>query len=135
MREAPTGFPVWSYPYSGASDELRLVIRDPTAWSTFWTTTVSTTDPVPPIDFASETVIAAGMGFRPTGGFHVEIPAAYRMEFDIYVVVCEISPPRDAVVIAVETQPLTLVRIPRIDNTFVHFVEMPAVGACAASFD
>ena len=136
VRARPDGYPIWNYPYSGAFDELRLVIREASAWSTFWTTTVSTVEPVPPIDFASETIIAAGMGWRPTGGFHVEIPAAYRMgAFDIYVVVCETSPPRDAGVTAAETQPLTLARIPRIDETFVHFVEMPAVGACPAAFD
>jgi len=136
MYEAPNGFPEWHYPYSGAIDELRLVIRDSTAWSTFWTTTVSRVDPVPEIDFSAETVIAAGMGWRPSGGFHVEIPAAYRMgHVDIYVVVCEVAPPRDGFTTAVETQPLTLVRIPRIDDTFIHFVEQPAVGACPAQLD
>lgn len=136
MYEAPNGFPQWHYPYSGAYDALRLVIRDSASWSTFWTQYISKVDPVAPIDFESETVIAAGMGWRPTGGYHVEIPSVYALQFQVFVVVCEISPPRDGGGnTAAETQPLTLVRIPRMDDTYVTFVEQPAVGACPAQLN
>jgi hypothetical protein len=66
-------------------------------------------------------VVGLFVGEKSTGGYEVEITRAERRDAKLYLYYVEKSPPRDAMVTQVLTQPYHLVKIPR-DDTPVTFV-------------
>jgi hypothetical protein len=111
--------------YSGHGASSRVVIRDLPAWETFWLGIVAGVSPQPPlpaIDFARHTVLAATMGQRSSAGYAIEIDSVFVSNETVYAVVKSISPGPDCGVAAVLTAPVVAVRIDRLTGP-IRFVE------------
>lgn len=117
---------------TGGQTRQRTVIRDQSAWESFWANaTKNFTNPpaVPSVDFAQEMVIVAAMGGRPTGGYSIAIESAHEAGATVYVTVREISPGANCVVTQAGTSPVTAARVPRRDGT-VLFIERSETRDC-----
>ena len=67
--------------YSGFSDSARVAVRTQSQWNEIWARVAGNATPppeAPEIDFATEMVIVAAMGTRPTGGFAIRIDRVAR---------------------------------------------------------
>lgn len=118
--------------HTGVNTRQRLVLRDETAWANFWSQVVANRMPQPPlpeVNFASEMVVAAAMGSRPTGGYSIVIDALYEADGRLYVVVRETSPGASCVTTQAVTAPLSAVRIPRFEGEVV-FSEKTETHEC-----
>ena len=110
--------------FSGVREALQIVIRTQDEWDNLWkrySSIQANPPPTPPINFATEMVVGLFVGEKSTGGYEVEITRAERRDSKLYLYYVEKSPPRDAMVTQVLTQPYHLVKIPR-DDTPVTFV-------------
>ena len=128
----PFSPPVAWHLYSGVSQRARLVIRDAAAWEAFWSEVTAYNHPPPPlpeIDFESETVLAAAMGGRSTGGYSIHIDDVRDSDGHLYVVVREMSPGRSCMLTQAPTAPVIAIRVPRRDGP-VTFVERTGVHRC-----
>lgn len=84
-------------PIDGASTEFsrlmdgrRLVIRGSTEWETFWNDLHRHVTPIPAlpvIDFGLQTVIAAAMGSRPSGGHSIRIEEVSEDDQRVFAIV------------------------------------------------
>lgn len=118
--------------HSGVEQRARLVIRDQAAWSDFWRDATGHETPAPPIpalDFASEMVIVAAMGSRPSGGYAIAIESVQESAAGLHVSVMESSPGPQCMVLTVITAPVVAVRVPRRDGP-VAFVEKSQTIDC-----
>lgn len=118
--------------YSGYNERERLVIRTAPDWATAWDKVVALVMPKPPVpavDFASDMVILAAMGTRPTGGYGIEITSVLGSQTGLYVRVRETSPGGNCGVTAALTAPVTAVIVPAFPGP-VHFVEETARREC-----
>lgn len=94
----------------------RLVFTGDASWQAFWaqhTANVFPPPPAPAIDFARESVLVALMGYRPTGGYGIEIERVVRLPSGaIEATVRETSPAQGSIVTQVVTNPIHAVRVP-----------------------
>ncbi|MGH7773412.1 MAG: protease complex subunit PrcB family protein [Candidatus Binatia bacterium] len=110
--------------FSGVREALQIVIRTQGEWDDLWkrhSSNQAGPTPTPSINFATEMVVGLFVGEKSTGGYEVEITRAERRNSRLYLYYLEKSPPRDAMVIQVLTQPYHLVKIPR-DSSPVTFL-------------
>ena len=101
---------------SGATDQVRLVVRDPVQWVQLWEHL--TRDRLPPpaaprIDFSGHVVVVAAMGSRRTTGHAATIDSVVQEWRLVRVHVRSTEPGRGCVVGAGFTSPVHVVRIPR----------------------
>jgi len=130
IREFPAA--ITPYLYTGIAERQRLAIDDAAEWRAFWNRVTSTTVPQPPvpeIDFASEIVIIAAMGTRPSGGYAIHIDDVSEADGRVFVKVREVSPGTNCIVTMALTAPVVAVRIPRRAGA-VTFVEQTEVRNC-----
>ena len=107
---------------SGCKEEEYQVIRSQTEWEELWDKIVADITPkpeLPEIDFSEHMLIAAFMGQQPTGGYSIEIAAAFYYIDDIMVTVKKHYPPSGSGVITVLTQPYHVVKIEKSDRKVV----------------
>jgi hypothetical protein len=64
-------------------------IDDAQSWSTFWKTYISTTTPLPPVDFAHEVVLIGAIGIRQELGDSVEVRSIRRVAYGTQVNLAE----------------------------------------------
>ena len=119
---------------SGIATRQRLVIRDQATWTTEWSQIVSiyvqqSVPPLPAVDFASNAVVVAAMGSRPTGGYAIEIDDVRMMGEDASISVNEQSPGNGCGVTAAFTFPLAVVLVPAFSG-HATFVENTSEHSC-----
>ena len=118
---------------SGIGDALRIVIRDNEAWRDMWKRIHYPVSPSPPplpeIDFSQEMVIVVALGARPSGGYGIIIDGAYERDYLLEVLVRSVSPGKGCLNVAMVTQPVDIVRLPKTQGTVV-FRETEVVRDC-----
>jgi uncharacterized membrane protein len=97
-------------------DPARHVIRDSVAWQALWSSHAGPGSPPPPVDFATEMVLAAFAGERPTPGHGIEIVGARRESASLDVNVSEVQPPRGMIAAQIIVSPFHIVTVPRYEG-------------------
>jgi hypothetical protein len=100
---------------SGIVDPLEIVIQSEQELQDFWKQHAPSGSPPPPVDFATDLVVGIFAGQRPTSGYQVEIVRVERGGTGIHVIYQIKSPPKDALVAQVLTQPFHLIRLPQLN--------------------
>lgn len=119
--------------YSGVTQPGREVLRSRTAWAALWDRIYATRSPKPAlpfVDFDESVVVTASMGVHSSGGYSIDVEGVYRTSAGLHIVVREMSPGRSCFVTAALTQPVVIVRVPRVDGA-VTFVERDSVHECS----
>ncbi len=97
-------------------DPARHVIRDSAAWDTLWSSHAGPDSPPPHVDFASQMVVAAFAGERPTPGHGIEIVGARRESESLAISVSEVKPPRGMSAAQIIVTPFHIVTLPRYEG-------------------
>jgi len=117
---------------SGISDRLRLVVRDRATWESLWQEIFARISPhpaLPEVDFATDMVLVASMGSRPSGGYGILVDGAVEAaDKTLIAEVTETAPGPDCVVTAATTAPVDAVVVPRHDQ--VSFAERSETRRC-----
>ena len=103
--------------YSGLAEPRREVIRDEAAWARLWGEIHAVVDPQPPrpsVDFASHMLLAVATGTRPSGGFSIKVRRVATRADTLEVTVLETCPAPGAMVTLGLSQPVEVVRVPRL---------------------
>ena len=127
-ESAPAAFAV----YSGFSDSTRVAVRTMSQWREVWARIAGNATPAPDapeIDFATEMVLVAAMGTKPTGGWSVRIDRVARRGNTVYAEVTSQQPGSGCASIASLTAPVDVVVVQRTDGKVV-FVERSEVRNC-----
>ena len=115
---------------SGLASARREVVRDAASWARLWAEIHDERSPAPPlpaVDFAREMLVVAALGTRPSGGYSVAVQKVVVHGDTLDVSVLESCPARDAMVTMALTQPVHVVRLPRIVGTpAFHVVRAPS---------
>ena len=104
-------------PYSGLAEARREVVRDEAGWVRLWAEIhagVTPKPPLPEVDFTSHMLIVVAIGTRSSGGYGVKVLSATVRGDELLVSVVETCPARGARVVASLTQPVAVVRLPRL---------------------
>jgi uncharacterized membrane protein len=96
-------------------DPARHVVRDPAAWAALWASHAPGSEP-PHVDFATEMVVAAFAGERPTPGHAIEIVGARRESAALAINVSDVQPPRGMIAAQIIVTPFHIVTLPRYDG-------------------
>jgi hypothetical protein len=99
-----------SGPRSGVAEFLETVVTDRDSWEDLWRRHAPS-EPVPEVDFGSESVVGVFLGSRPTSGYSVGI-LAIRSSDGLEVFWRESAPGEDCMVLQALTNPFVLVRVP-----------------------
>jgi uncharacterized membrane protein len=97
-------------------DPARSVVRDPAAWAALWASHAGSGSQPPDVDFATEMVVAAFAGERPTPGHAIEIVGARRESASLAISVTELQPPRGMIAAQMIVSPFHIVTLPRYDG-------------------
>jgi hypothetical protein len=103
--------------HSGLAERRRELIRDEASWARLWAEIhagVTPAPPLPPVDFAREMLIAVASGTRPSGGFSIKVRSIATRGERLEVAVVESCPAPGAMVSMSLTQPVEVVRAPRL---------------------
>jgi hypothetical protein len=111
---------VFSAFHSGIREKRREVIRDASGWARLWSEIHANgtgAGQPPAVDFSRDMLIAAALGTRPSGGYAVKVRSVAARSDRLEVDVLETCPKPGAMVTAALTQPLEVVRVPRLPQT------------------
>jgi len=98
--------------FSNVDDAKQVVVRSEAEWRAIWRQHAGER-PMPPIDFAKETVVGVFMGSRPTAGYDIAITKTLEKDGTLWVFYREKTPARGLVLAQVLTFPFHLVAVPR----------------------
>jgi len=118
--------------FSGFTQPVRQVIASEAEWRAAWSTLYQRATPqsaAPPVDFGRETVLLAALGERSSGGYSILVDSVYAAPGETQVVVRKTSPGAGCSVIGAMTQPVDVVRVPRVSGT-VTWIEKDEVRDC-----
>jgi PrcB C-terminal len=118
--------------YSGFDQEARLVVRDLSGWNDVWSIAFARHTPTPPrpaIDFATEMVVVAALGSRPSGGYGIAIEGVSPETGGVEIDVVTTSPGSGCIVTGALTQPVMMIRMAAADGA-VRFRNRAEVRAC-----
>lgn len=101
---------------SGVREPLDAVVRTPEAWAALWARHIGASAAPPPLDFATEMIIAIFAGTRPTTGYDVEITRVVATDGGLRVSYRERRPPAGSLVNPALTAPFHIIRLPRADG-------------------
>jgi uncharacterized membrane protein len=104
-------------------DPARHVVRDWAAWQTLWSSHAGPGAPPPDVDFATEMVVAAFAGERPSPGHAIEIVGARRESAALAVRVSEVQPPPGMIAAQIIVTPFHIVTLPRYEGE-VRFTDV-----------
>lgn len=109
--------------YGALVDGTQRVLRDESAYASFWETLHADRDSVPErprVDFSEQVVVAVVLGQRPTGGYSVEIDTAQANEEgnQIQVQYTEFVPGDGCATTQVLTSPYVLATVAAQDESF-----------------
>lgn len=102
-----------------AQEFTGLVFNDNASWAAFWEdhqSNQSPKDPVPPVNFSAQFVVAVLMGERPTGGYKINITSVEADGDDYRVHYQETEPCEGCPTSEVITSPVHIVRVDRADG-------------------
>jgi len=97
-------------------DPARYVVRDPAAWAALWASHAGSGSQPPDVDFATEMVVAAFAGERPTPGHAIEIVGARRESASLAISVSEVQPPHGMIAAQLIVSPFHIATLPRYDG-------------------
>ncbi len=120
--------------FSGVTDSIHLVIRDPLRWRAYWELIHRPFIPpprLPDVDFGREMVVLAALGPRPSLGYDILIRSATRDSAGIEVQLRRSNPGPGCAMGAAVSQPVDLARIPASD-LYVRFTELITTMPCGA---
>lgn len=103
--------------HSGLPERRREVIRDETSWVRLWAevhAAVVPAPPLPPVDFGRHMLIAVASGTRPSGGFAIKVRSVATRGGALEITVAETCPAPGAMVSMGLSQPLEVVKAPRL---------------------
>jgi len=103
--------------HSGISEKRREIVRDQAGWTRLWAEIhagQTPAEPAPAVDFSQHMLIVAALGTRPTGGFAVKVRGVATRGGRLEVAVLESCPPPGAMVTTALTQPVEVVRVPKL---------------------
>lgn len=106
--------------HSGIGEKRRELVRDPAGWTRLWAEIHAGQTPAeaaPAVDFSRHMLIAVALGTRPSGGFAVTVRTVATRGDRLEVAVLETCPPPGAMVTTTLTQPVEVVRVPRLSQT------------------
>jgi PrcB C-terminal len=109
---------VYAAQVSGLVSQSRQVITDDASWAALWDSIQVVTSggaTLPPIDFATQEVIVASLGNKPTGGYLIHVDSLQDSGTSRTAFVTSLRPGPGCVVTTAFTQP-------------VHVVETSATG-------
>ncbi|MFC1959016.1 protease complex subunit PrcB family protein [Chloroflexota bacterium] len=112
--------------YSGIKTRELLVIKSQAEWEKLWSKHSSLEVPspkLPEIDYSQKMVIAVFSGWKPSGGYSIEIAKVELAEDEIRVYYTETSPEAGQPVTEAETQPFDIVKIESTGTLPVVFIE------------
>ena len=116
---------------SGLAERRREVVRDEAGWARLWADIhegVTPAPPLPRVDFGLHMLIAVASGTRPSGGFAINVRSVATRGGNLEVAVHETCPAPGAMVTMGLTQPVEVVRVPRLTQP-ATFQEARA-GSC-----
>jgi len=99
---------------SGVNALSQIAVRGHGEWTALWrkhASVESGSPPLPVIDFDKEIVVGLFLGYKPTGGYDVQISRVERRNDALTIYYQEKSPPPGAMVTQALTQPFHIVRI------------------------
>lgn len=105
---------------SGVAEPRREIVADAASWARLWSEIHAPSAQAPPppvVDFSRHMLIAVATGTRPSGGFAIEVTGVATRGGTLEVSVLESCPARGAMVTAALTQPVAVVRVPRLEQT------------------
>ncbi len=101
------------YDYFGFQEPTHRVARNATAWKELWMMGQNVQDqPAPEVDFSKRIVVAVFSGFKPTGGYDLEVRRVIRTPWAMHVFVEETSPGKGCFVTQALTDPNHMVSVP-----------------------
>ncbi len=115
-----------------ATTPQTLVIRDQTAWQSFWRTRVNPQAVVPAVDFNQYMAVVAMSGTRPTTGYTVMITGVEERASRLEVRYRALAPPAGTTVVPTPTSPFAVALIPASTQA-VAFVPVTTPIATAAA--
>ncbi len=108
---------------SGIEEPRQVVVRTASEWEQLWKAH-ALDRPLPPIDFTRSMVIGVFLGYRPTGGYAVEITGIERKDSEAVVTYRERKPQKTDIVTQMITMPYHLVSLDKVDGE-VRFTRAP----------
>jgi len=90
-------------------------VADASTWSALWVRIYLGLQPQPPlpaVDFASDRLLVAAMGWRPTGGYSINIDSVVRSQGGTVVYVTMTAPGPSCGTTQTVTSPVHVVRLP-----------------------
>ena len=118
--------------YSGFPTSERVVVRDDGQWEAIWEKAFALQASVPlrpAIDFATEMVVVAALGSRPTGGYGIAIEDLETRGTELAVFVTATSPGPSCFTTQAITQPVEMVRVRSVSGP-VSFHERSLIHQC-----
>jgi hypothetical protein len=116
---------------SGYQESVELVLRDQTALAGAWKTIfrgIPGNDP-PAVDFAKDMVVVLALGARQTGGYAIRVDRVARDGRGAVVHYTVTSPGRDCMTAQMQTSPVEVVRVSRVDGA-IRFVRTEVEDPC-----
>lgn len=101
---------------SGIEESRQVVVRSDDEWTTLWREHAGA-KPAPPVDFATQMVLAVFLGTRPSAGYGVEIISARPDGSGLAVSWSEQRPSRDTITAQVLTAPAHFVAVPKVTGS------------------
>ncbi len=98
---------------SGIEDAREAVARSAAEWAKLWREHAGS-QPAPPVDFATRTVVAVFLGTRPSAGYAVEITGTRVDGADLVIQWSERRPEKGMVAAQVLTSPSHIVTVPKV---------------------
>lgn len=117
---------------TGIEQSRRLVLRNEADWIEVWELWNRTVEPkpeLPAVDFATEMVVVAAMGSRPSSGFAIGVDAVVEEPTRVLISTFTVRPGDDCFVLGVITAPAVAVAIPRTQKP-VSFTNTAYVHDC-----
>lgn len=108
---------------SGIEEPRQVVVRTAADWQKLWKEHAPER-PAPTIDFTQSMVVAVFMGYRPTGGYAVEITAIDKQDSAVVVTYRERKPQPSDIVTQVITMPYHLVALNKASGE-IRFTRAP----------
>ena len=100
--------------YCGIEESVNIIVTSKEEWENLWRKVYKTTFPVPQlpdVDFSRETVLAAFMGTRSTGGFSIEIIRVTEYRGQFKAITKTISPAPGEMVSMALSQPFHIIKV------------------------
>jgi len=116
--------PVSSGSQSNAESAETSVIQSEEEWTAWWVANIGENADAPTINFDNETIVAATMGMKNSGGYAVEFTKATMANNTITISIKSSEPKPDYMVTMALTSPYTIAAIPKHKGNIV-FVTKP----------